>query len=86
MFRSSTYATMITKRDDDFFIKTHGHIALLTYPFFKIYSLKRLYHMRPDCFNPYSDRCNLTEQISLDFSFNSPRIFNPSGSFIYLYY
>ena len=40
--------------------------------------------MRPGCFNPYSDRCNLTEHILVSFELNALGIFNPSGIFIYI--
>lgn len=59
---------MITKPDDNFLIKMHGHIASFTYSLLKRYSLKRVYHMRPDFYNLYSDLCNLNGQISLVFS------------------
>ena len=65
-----------------FFIKTHGHIRLFTYPSFNKYSLKRLYHMRPDCFNPYNDLYNLIEYNSLNFELDATGILNPSGIFI----
>ena len=47
----------------------HGHIGLLAYPSFNKYSLRQLYHMRPDCFNPYRDLCNLIEHILQGFAF-----------------
>ena len=68
--------------DSVFFMKTHGHIGLLIYPYLSKYLLKRLYHMRPDCFNPYNDLCNLIEHISLGFELNATGILNPSGIFI----
>ena len=62
-FRSSTYNEIIANPIFDFLIKRHGHIGLLAYPSFNKYLLRRLYHMCPDCFNPYRDLCNLIEHI-----------------------
>ena len=56
-------------------------IRLFAYPSFSKYSLRRYYHMRSDCFNPYRDCCNLIEHILQDFvlfalgNLNSSRIF-----------
>ena len=60
-FKSSTYTATIANLDYDFLIKTHGQIGLFSNPSFKRYSLRWLYHMRLDCFNPYKDLCNLIE-------------------------
>ena len=62
-FISSTYTARITNPNYDFFIKTQGHIGLLIYPSLIKYSLRRLYHILQDCFNPYNDRLNLIEYI-----------------------
>ena len=62
-FRSSTYTVIIANLVFYFLIKMHGHIGLFAYPSINKYSLRRLHHMRPDCFNPYKDRCNLIEHI-----------------------
>ena len=83
-FRSSTYTTIIANQVFDFLIKMHGHIVLLAYPSFNKYSLKRLYHMRSDCFNPYIDLCNLIEHILLGFAFTTSSSVNPSEIFIYI--
>ena len=76
--------TIITNPVFDFLIKMHGHIGLLAYPSFNKYSLRRLYHMRPDCFNPYRDFCNLIEHILRGFAFTALGNVNPSGIFIYM--
>jgi hypothetical protein len=52
---------MIANPDSDFLIKTHGQIRLFSNPYFNRYSLRQLYHMRPDCFDPYIDLCSLIE-------------------------
>ena len=83
-FRSSTYIAIIANPVYDFLIKMHGHIGLFTYPSFNKYSLRRLYHMRPDYFNPYRDRCNLTEHILRGFVLFALGNLNPSGAFIYM--
>ena len=62
-FISSTNTERIANPNYDFFIKTQGHIGLLIYPSLIKYSLKRLYHILPDCFKPYNDRLNLIEYI-----------------------
>ena len=62
-FRSSTCTIIIANPISDFLIKMHGHIGLFAYPSFNKYSLRRLYHMRLDYFNPYRDRCPLIEHI-----------------------
>jgi hypothetical protein len=52
---------MISNPDSDLLMKTHGQIGLFSNHFFNRYSLRRLYHMRPDCFKPYKDLCSLIE-------------------------
>ena len=83
-FRSSTYTAIIANLVFDFLIKMHGHIGLLTYPSFNKYSLRRLYHMRLDCFNPYRDLCNLIEHILRGFAFTTSGNVNPLGIVIYM--
>ena len=85
-FRSSTYTTIIVIIANpiyDFLIKMHD-IGLFAYPSFNKYSLRRLYHMRSDCFNPYKDRCNLIEHILRDFVLFALGNLNPSEIFIYM--
>ena len=48
-------------------MKMHEHIGLFIYPSFNKYSLRRLYHMRLDCFNSYKNCCNLIEYMLRDF-------------------
>ena len=79
-FKSSTYTIIIKNLVYEFLIKIHGHIGLFTYPFFNRYSLRRLYHMYPDCYNPYNDRYNLLWGFVLFVSGN----LNPSGIFMYI--
>ena len=62
----------------------HGHIGLFTYLSFNKYLLRQLYHMRPDCFNPYEDHCSLIEYILQDFELCTSGTFNPFGIFIYM--
>ena len=83
-FKSLTFTTIIANLIYDFLIKMHGHIGLFAYPFFNKYSLRRLYHMRLDCFNPYRDRCNLIERILRDFVLFALGNLNHSGIFIYM--
>ena len=83
-FRLSTYTTIIANSVFDYLIKMHGHIGLLAYTSFNKYSLRRLYHMSPDCFNPYRDLRNLIEHILRGFAFTTSRNVNPSGIFIYM--
>ena len=82
--KSSTYTTIIVNVGSDFLIKMHGHIRLFAYPSFNKYSLRQLYHMRPDCFNPYRDRCNLIEHILRGFVLFVSNNLNPLGIFIYM--
>ena len=81
-FRSSTYTTIIANPVSDFLIKMHEHIGLFAYLSFNKYSLRRLYLMRPDCFNPYRDRCNLIDHILRDFVLFASDNLNPSRIFI----
>ena len=83
-FKSSTYTAIIANPVSDFLMKMHGHIGLFTYPSFSKYSLRRLYHMRPDCFNPYKDRCNLIEYMLRGFVLFASGNLNPSGIFMYI--
>ena len=62
-FISSTYTARIANPNYDFFIKTQRHIGLLIYPSLIKYSLRRLYHILPNCFKLYNDRLNLIEYI-----------------------
>ena len=62
-FKSSIYTTIIVNSISDFLIKMRCHIGLFTYSCFSKYSLRQLYHLRPNCFNSYRDRCNLIERI-----------------------
>ena len=41
-------------------------------------------HMRPDCFNPYKDRCNLIEYMLRDFVLFASGNLNPSRIFMYI--
>ena len=83
-FKSSTYTTIIANPVSDFLMKMHGHVGLFTYPFFSKYLLRRLYHMRPNCFNPYKDRYNLIEYMLRDFVLFAPGNLNPSEIFMYI--
>ena len=83
-FKSSTDITIIANPISDFLIKMHGHIGLYTYLSSNKYSLRRLYHMRPDCFDQYGDPCNLIEHILRRFVLFSLCNLNPSGIFIYM--
>ena len=57
-FKSLIYTVIIANPVSNFLIKMHGrYLGLFAYPSFNKYSLRRLYHMRLDYFNPYSDRC-----------------------------
>ena len=80
-FKSSTYIATITNPDSNFLIKTHRQIGLFSNPYFKRYSLRQLYHMRPDCFNPYKDLCSLIEYILRDCRIICLGILYPSGIF-----
>ena len=83
-FKSSTYTTIITNLVFDFLMKMHGHVALFKYPSFSKYSLRRLYHMRLDCFNPYKDHCNLIEYMLQGFVLFASGNLNPLGIFMYI--
>ena len=50
IFRSLAYTAIIANSKFDLLMKTHRQIVLFTYPSFEKYSLRRLYHMRPDYF------------------------------------
>jgi hypothetical protein len=58
IFKSSTYTAIIVKLEIVRLIKIHGLIILDLYHSFMIYSLNRLYHIRPDYFSPYNNRFN----------------------------
>ena len=81
---TSTYTTIITNLVFDFLMKMHGHIWLFTYPSFRKYSLRQLYHMSPDCFNPYKDYCNLIEYMLQGFVLFALGNLNPLGIFMYI--
>ena len=83
-FKSSTCTAIIESPVSDFLMKMHGHIGLFTCPYFSKYSLRRLYHMRPDCFNPYIYRCNLIEYMLQDDVLFASGNLNPSGIFMYI--
>ena len=83
-FKSSSHIAIIANPIFDFLIKMHGHIGLFTYPSFSKYSLRRLYHMCPDCFNPYKDRYNLIEYMLRGFVLFILGNLNPSGIFMYI--
>ena len=83
-FKSSTYIAIIVNPVSDFLMKMHGHIGLFTYHSFSKYSLRRLYHMRPDYFNPYNDHCNLIEYMLRGFVLFASSNLNPSGIFMYI--
>ena len=82
IFRSSTYTDMIQNHVDDFLMKTHGQSSLFVYPFNLRNSLNRLYHIRPNCFKPYNDFCNLM-QYMLRFALGFGMLI-PSGTFMYI--
>src|SRR6185369_3693040 len=65
-----------------FLMKTHGQSSLFVYPFNLRNSLNLLYHIRPDCFKPYNDFCNLM-QYMLRFAFGFGMLI-PSGTFMYI--
>ena len=83
-FKSSIYTTIIANSVSDFLMKMHGHIGLFTYPSFRKYSMGPLYHMYPDCFNPYKDRCNLIKCVLQGFVLFASGHLNPSGIFMYI--
>ena len=83
-FKSSTYTAIIANPVSDFLMKMHGHIGLFIYPSFSKYSLRWLYHMCPDYFNPYKDRCNLIEYMLRGFVQFALDNLNPSGIFMYI--
>ena len=83
-FKSPTYTTIIANSVSDFLMKMYGHIGLFTYPSFRKYSLRRLYHMRLDYFNPYKDRCNLIEHMLRGFVLFASGNLNPSRIFMYI--
>ena len=72
---------MITYSDPDLFMNMHGQIESFLYPSFIKHSLKRLYHILPDYFNPYRNLFNLIEYCSRE---PAPGSLNPSGSFTYM--
>ena len=84
IFKSSTYITIIANSVFVFLLKMHGHIGLFTYPYFSKYSLRRLYHIRSDCFNPYKDRCNLIKYMLRSVVLFASGNLNPSGIFMYI--
>ena len=83
-FKSSTYTAIIANPISDFLMKMHRLIGLFTYLSFRKYSLRRLYHIRSECFNPYKDRCNLIECMLRGFALFASDNLNHSGIFIYI--
>ena len=83
-FKSSTYTAIIANLFSDFLMKMHGHIRLFIYHSFSKYLLRRLYHMRPDCFNSYKNHCNLIEYMLQGFVQFASGNLNPSGIFMCL--
>ena len=83
-FKSSKYTAIIENPVSDYLMKMHGHIGSFTYPSFSKYSLRRLYHMRLNCFNPYKDRCNLIEYMLRGFVQFASSNLNPLGIFMYI--
>ena len=82
-FKSSMYTAIIANHDSKFLIKTHGQIRLFTNPSFNKYLLRRLYHMRLDCFNPYKDLCSLIEYMLWVVESYVSGILYPSEIFMY---
>ena len=85
-FKSSTYTIIIANPISNFLMKMHGHIGLFTCPSFSKYSLRRLYHMCPNCFNPYKDYCNMIEYMLRGFVQFASSNLNPSRIFMYIYH
>ena len=83
-FKSSTYTIIIANPISNFLMKMHGHIGLFTCPSFSKYSLRRLYHMCPNCFNPYKDYCNMIEYMLRGFVQFASSNLNPLGIFMYI--
>ena len=83
-FNSSTYIAIIANLVSDFLIKMHRHIGLFTYPSFRKYSMGPLYHMYPDCFNPYKDHCNLIKCVLQSFVLFDLGHLNSSRIFMYI--
>ena len=52
--------------------------------FFNKYSLKRLYHMRLNCFNVYKDLCSLIEYMFRGFGLVVSGNLNHLGIFMYM--
>ena len=63
--------------------KTYEHIELFTLPSFRRYSLRRLYHMHLDCFDPYKDHCSLIEYLLHGFVLFALDNLNPLSIFMY---
>ena len=83
-FGSSTYTIIIENPVSNFLIKMHGHIGLFAYHSFNKYSLRRLYYMHLDWFNPYRDYCDLIEHILRGFVLFALGNLNLLGIFIYI--
>jgi hypothetical protein len=66
----------------DFLMNTQGQSSLFEYPFFRRNSLSQLYHIFPDCFNPYKNLTSFT-QYMLQFAFVFATEI-PSGTFMYM--
>jgi hypothetical protein len=75
---------MTARTDSDFLIKTHEKIGLFSNPSFNRHLLRRLYHMRLDCFNPYKDLCSLIESILQDLKLYASGILYHSRIFMYI--
>ena len=84
IFKLSTYIVIIANLIFDFLMKMHEHIRLFTYPSFSKHSLRQLYYMRLDCFNPYKDCYNLIKHMLQGFVLFASDNLNSLGIFIYI--
>ena len=83
-FKSSTYTAIIVNLISNFLMNMHVHIGLFTYSSFSKYLLRQFYHIHPNWFNPYKDRCNLIEYMLRGFVLFALGNLNPSGIFMYI--
>ena len=83
-FKSSIYIATIANLVVDILMNAHGQRGLFMYHSFYKYSLRWLYHMRLDYFNPYKDLYNLIEFMLRCFKLFALGIWKPWGIFIYM--
>jgi hypothetical protein len=82
MFKSSPYTDIMQKPVLDFLMNTKRQSSLFEYPLFRRNSFNRLYHILPNCFNPYMNLTSFRQyMLRLVFVFSTEIL---SATFMYM--